>query len=230
MTALLRRNGISALHEGHGREATIGWPYVGRVDGSWNELWPMSNQPRGTDKHDPIFKVHRHPLTAISSIAAGLTSSGACRNRSERRWDARAWRCATSFVPLPISAASIADQTTCAIGADARIRLALHYWVKWNLLGDRWATRTFAVENVTIAEVAHHWCSHCRTAQTCSCPSSAQAALGNFTGQGERVRARKGHGRKKLVLTWETLQRVDPNITAVAQHLASSYGYHLTLS
>ena len=60
----------------------------------------MSNQPHGSDLHDPIFKVHRHPLKAIKSIANGLTSSGACRNPSERRWDARAWRCATRFVPL----------------------------------------------------------------------------------------------------------------------------------
>ena len=230
MTALLRRNGISALHEGHGREATIGWPYIGQRTGSWNELWPMSNQPRGTDRHDPIFKVHRHPLTAISSIAAGLTSSGACRNPSERRWDARAWRCATAFVPLPISAESIASQTTCAIGVEARRKLALHYWVKWNLLGDRWATRTFSVENMTIAEVAYHWCSHCHATQTCSCPASALAAQSNFTGEAERVRARKGHGRKKAVLSWQMLQAIDPNMTDVAQHMAISYGYDLMVS
>ena len=146
MTALMRRHGIRAQHEGRGGDATVGWPYTGHLDGNWYQLWPMNYQPRGTDSHDPIFKVHRHPLTAISSIAAGLTSSGRCRNPSEKRWDARAWRCATAFVPLPIAQDRIAQQTTCALDYTERVRLALHYWVKWNLLGDRWATHTFAVE------------------------------------------------------------------------------------
>ena len=127
LVALLRRNGIAALHEGHGKEATVGWPYVGHLDGSWKEYWPMSNQPHGSDVHDPIFKVHRHPLKAVKSIAAGLTSSGACRNPSERRWDARAWRCATRFVPLPVTNLAIEEQGTCAIGPHSAIaRVCLH--------------------------------------------------------------------------------------------------------
>ena len=140
LTALLRRAGIHALHEGRGREATVGWPYVGRTP-DWRDLWPMSRQPRTTDAHDPIFKVHRHPLAAVGAIAAGLTASGACRGASERRWDARAWRCASRFVPLPITTADIASQRTCELGRRGRLKLALHYWVKWNLLADRCATR-----------------------------------------------------------------------------------------
>ena len=223
MAALLRRHGIRALHEGRGHDATIGWPYTGHLVGSWYELWPMNNQPRSSDLYDPIFKVHRHPLTAISSIAAGLTSSGQCRNPSERRWDARAWRCATSFVPLPISSERIVNQTTCFIGGSGRLKLALHYWVMWNLLGDRWATHTFAIENVTVAEVAHHWCAHCSTANGCVCPVAAREVLGNFSS--ERVRARRGHGRKRSVLTWQGLADVDANLTAVAKSMAVAYGY-----
>ena len=113
LVMLLRRAGISALHEGRGREATVGWPYAGHLNGNWKEYWPMSNQPHGgNDVHDPIFKVHRHPLTAIGSIAPGLTSSGGCRNPSERRWDARAWHCASHFVPLPVAQAAITAQET----------------------------------------------------------------------------------------------------------------------
>ena len=177
LTALLRRHGVSALHEGHGREATVGWPYVGRLDGSWNEYWPMSNQPHGGDAHDPIFKVHRHPLAAIKSIANGLTSSGACHNPSERRWDARAWNCATRFVPLPVPRPAIDAQQTCAIDRPSRLKLALHYWVKWNLLADRWATHAFAVETVTASDILQRWCAHCAKARTCVCPASAELAL-----------------------------------------------------
>ena len=187
LTALLRRHGVSALHEGHGREATVGWPYVGRLDGSWNEYWPMSNQPHGGDAHDPIFKVHRHPLAAIKSIANGLTSSGACHNPSERRWDARAWNCATRFVPLPVPRPAIDAQQTCAIDRPSRLKLALHYWVKWNLLADRWATHAFAVETVTASDILQRWCAHCAKARTCVCPASAELALlGSAKGRGWR--------------------------------------------
>ena len=234
LVALLRRQGISALHEGHGREATIGWPYAGRLDGSWKEYWPMSNQPHGSDLHDPIFKVHRHPLKAIKSIANGLTSSGACRNPSERRWDARAWRCATRFVPLPVPQPAIDSQQTCALDWPSRLRLALHYWVKWNLLADRWASHSFAVESVTAANILQRWCAHCDRVQTCRCPPSAEAALrSNQTGtggRGERVRARRGHGKAKgLPLKWQVLDAVDHNMSRVGKQLALEYGYRLEL-
>lgn len=180
LVGLLRRHGVLALHEGHGREATVGWPYVGRLPGSWHQVWPMSNQPHGGDAHDPIFKVHRHPLAAIKSIAAGFTSSGACRNPSERRWDARAWNCATRFVPLPVPRTAIDAQMTCTLDERARLNLALHYWVKWNLLADRWATHRFAVETLTAHDVLKRWCSHCAREHTCVCPASAELALLNF--------------------------------------------------
>lgn len=250
LVGLLRRNGVSALHEGHGREATVGWPYVGRLEASWKEYWPMSNQPHGTDVHDPIFKVHRNPLTAIRSIASGLTSSGACRNPSERRWDARAWNCATRFIPLPmVSRGAIDAQLTCKLGSTIRLSLALHYWVKWNLLADRWATQSFAVETVTVDQVMASWCHHCATAKTCKCPAVAAEFLARWelnhssTGRvgamgaaprtalrtGERVRARKGHGsnakRQRKPLTWAELNLVDTNMTQVAQRLAKEYGY-----
>ena len=245
---------MSALHEGHGREATIGWPYVGRLEGSWNEYWPMSNQPHGGDSHDPIFKVHRHPLAAIKSIAAGLTSSGGCRNPSERRWDARAWNCATRFVPLPVPRGAIDAQTTCALGRPERLRLALHYWVKWNLLADRWATHKFAVETMTAADVMQQWCSHCTRARTCTCPASAELEILGTSGGGvsnysssakqlhrsplqrnaaadpsdQRVRRRRGHGKRKgPPLRWETLAAIDLNMTRAAIVLSKEYGYGL---
>ena len=231
MVGMLRRQGISALHEGHGREATVGWPYVGRLDGSWREYWPMSNQPHGGDAHDPIFKVHRHPLKAVRSVAAGLTSSGACRNPSERRWDARAWRCATRFIPLPVARPAIEAQETCKMGREARLRLALHYWVKWNLLADRWAMHGFQVETVTALDIVSRWCGHCSTAGTCHCPASAELVLlksKNATLTRDRVKARKGHGKAKgAPLTWDTLASIDPNMTRVAQLLAAQYGYQL---
>ena len=231
LVAMLRRQGIAALHEGHGREATVGWPYVGRLEGTWQELWPMSNQPHGSDVHDPIFKVHRHPLKAVKSIAAGLTSSGACRNPSERRWDARAWRCATRFVPLPVPQPAIDAQETCALGPEARLRLALHYWVKWNLLADLWATHRFSVEKLNAADLLLRWCEHCIRARTCRCPPSAEIALRNENGNqtnasSEKVRARRGHGKKRgKPLTWTDLAVVDSNMTMIAKRLAEDYGY-----
>lgn len=242
LVMLLRRNGVAALHEGHGREATVGWPYVGKLSGSWKDYWPMSNQPHGShDVHDPIFKVHRHPLSAIRSIAPGLTSSGGCRNGSERRWDARAWNCATRFVPLPVPRAAIDAQETCGLSPAARLRLALHYWVKWNLLADRWAVRTFAVETVTAQSLMQAWCSHCNERRTCQCPpAAAQLAVpglgqsGNSTSAQQttdRVRARKGHGanarRQKTPLTWAALDAIDKNMSAVARIMAREYGYSL---
>ena len=207
LTALLRRHGVLALHEGHGKEATVGWPYVGRLDGSWHEFWPMSNQPHGGDAHDPIFKVHRHPLSAIKSIAGGFTSSGACRNPSERRWDARAWHAATRFVPLPIGRAAIDAQETCAIGRAERMRLALHYWVKWNLLADRWSAHAFAVETMTATEILQRWCAHCARVKTCVCPASAELALlssGNQSdGTDTSLEQRRRHLVNQLSEPWQ---------------------------
>jgi len=235
LVMLLRRAGISALHEGHGREATVGWPYAGHLNGNWKEYWPMSNQPHGgNDVHDPIFKVHRHPLTAIGSIAPGLTSSGGCRNPSERRWDARAWHCASHFVPLPVAQAAITAQETCKIVPDARRRLALHYWVKWNLLADLWASHTFQVETMTATDLMQRWCTHCSPPRTCQCPAAAAAAqllARNASNQSERVRARKGHGanakRTRTPITWAQLEAIDKNMTLIAQQLALEYGYAL---
>lgn len=173
---------------------------------------------------------HRHPLTAVRSIAAGFTSTGVCRNPSERRWDARAWNCATRFVPLPVPRLAIDAQDTCRLGRPARLKLALHYWVTWNLLADRWATATFAVESVDAAELAQRWCAHCASARTCRCPSAAEHLVrSNATARSERVRPRRGHGasarRKKVPLTWAALAAVDPSMTRVAQLLAREYGY-----
>ena len=226
LVGLLRRKGVGALHEGHGREATVGWPYVGHLDGSWKEYWPMSNQPHGSDVHDPIFKVHRNPLSAVRSIAVGLTSSGGCRNPSERRWDARAWNCASRFVPLPVPREAIDQQQTCKLSAEARLRLALHYWVKWNLLADRWSTHSFAVETLSADNLMQRWCSHCAAKRTCSCPDVASelAARSGSNLTDVRVRARKGHG-KRAALDWATLSSVDPNMTLVAKRLAAEYGY-----
>lgn len=247
LVGLLRRNGVSALHEGHGREATIGWPYVGRLEGSWKEYWPMSNQPQGSDVHEPIFKVHRNPLSVVRSIAAGLTSSGGCRNPSERRWEARAWRCAKRFIPLPmVPQADIESQTTCKLDKAVRMQLALHYWVKWNLLADRWAAHTFAVETITVGDLLRRWCDHCDASKTCTCPQVAADAVRASrglalnashpvhataptpsSGGSERVRARKNHG-KRPPLTWAELELVDANMTRVARLLAAEYGYSTT--
>ena len=110
--------------------------------------------------------------------------------------------------------------------------LALHYWVKWNLLADRWATHTFAVETLTAAEIMQRWCTHCATARTCACPPSAELALAQnrTTQQRERVKARRGHGKRKgTPLTWAALTSVDVNMTRVARLLTQEYGYPLEL-
>ena len=233
IVALLRRHGILAQHEGHGTDnVTIGWPYIGRYH-NWKELWPMRFQPSEHDAHGPIFKVHRHPLSTVNSIANGFTTSGFCRmsNPSERRWEGRAWNCASKFVPLPVTPTAIAERTTCALNRRQRLRLALHYWVKWNLLGDRWATYTFRIENVTVADITHRWCYHCAQLGTCQCPQTAQSVAGLASGGpgSEKVRARRGHGRKKSPLTWDTLIAIDSDMARVAALMAQQYGYNLTL-
>jgi len=221
---MLRRSGINAKHEGLGKEATVGWPYAGSAP-RWSAIWPMSAQPRESDAHDPIFKVHRHPLDAVGAMAAGLTTSGVCRNRSERRWDARAWACATRFVPLPISATAIKEQATCTIGRDARLRLALHYWVKWNLLADRWATRAFQIENLTLGSLATGWCAHCERAHTCRCPPRAEAAARNRSIGDATVHARRGRARRRARITWHELEAADRGMAQVAARMAAAYGY-----
>lgn len=226
VVSLLRRHGVKAMHEGRGHEATVGRPYVGRTD-DWRTLWPMAQQPHADHPHDPIFKVHRHPLPAILSIAAAFTSSGGCRGTSERRWDARAWRCASRFVSLPVEQADVAAQTTCAYKRPHRLKLALHYWVKWNLLADKWATHTFPVESFTMGELAGEWCGYCARSNTCKCSPAASAALANRTV--ERVRPRKGHDPRKLLrktkFEWAHLEAVDPGMARVARLMAEAYGY-----
>ncbi|KAL1526103.1 hypothetical protein AB1Y20_014832 [Prymnesium parvum] len=226
LAALLRRHGVRAQHEGRGADATVGWPYAGRVAGSWRALWPMAAQPSSFEAYEPIFKLHRHPLAAVGAVAAGLTTSGRCRNPSERRWDARAWRCASAFVDLPVAAVAVSRGGTCDLPAEARLRLALHYWVKWNLLADRWAARGFAVESLSVAQFAREWCDHCEKAATCGCPPAALAAARNSTE--EKVRARR-HGRKRPPIEWSTLDRLDRNMSAVAQRMALAYGYALVV-
>ena len=232
ITSLLKRNGVLAQHEGRGKDnITVGWPYIGRFH-NWKLIWPMRFQPQADDAHDPIFKVHRHPLSTVNSIANGFTTSGKCRmnNPSETRWESRAWNCASKFVPLPITPTAIAEQTTCAFNRRQRLRLALHYWVKWNLLGDRWATHTFQIENVTVADITHRWCEHCARLGTCKCPQAAQNTANAGPGAGtEKVRARRGHGRKKASLTWDTLIAIDSDMARVAILMAQQYGYNLTL-
>lgn len=247
IVALLKRHGILAQHEGHGEHnITVGWPYIGRFH-NWNVLWPMRFQPKENDAHDPIFKVHRHPLSTVNSIANGFTTSAACRmnNPSERRWESRAWNCASKFVPLPVTPTAIAEKTTCALSRRQRLRLALHYWVKWNLLGDRWATHIFRIEDVTVSDVTRRWCSHCARVGTCACPQSARSvaesvatAAAGPKGKGGKgaggadsgkVRARRGHGRKKTSLTWEVLESIDKDVAAVAMLMARQYGYNLTV-
>jgi len=232
ITSLLKRNGVLAQHEGRGKDnITVGWPYIGRFH-NWKLIWPMRFQPQPDDAHDLIFKVHRHPLSTVNSIANGFTTSGKCRmnNPSETRWESRAWNCASKFVPLPITPTAIAEQTTCAFNRRQRLRLALHYWVKWNLLGDRWATHTFQIENVTVADITHRWCEHCARLGTCKCPQAAQNTANAGPGAGtEKVRARRGHGRKKASLTWDTLIAIDSDMARVAILMAQQYGYNLTL-
>jgi len=128
-----------------------------------------------------------------------------------------------------LSAKAIADQTTCALSYDARLRLALHYWVKWNLLGDRWATRSFQVETMNVGEIASVWCTHCEKAKTCVCPRTAKAVVLNTssTSASARVRPTKGHGHRRASITWEQLLSIDPGMTRVALAMTLEYGYLL---
>ena len=187
----------------------------------------MSMQPKYKDAHEPIFKVHRHPLTAIASIAAGFTSSGGCKNTSEKRWDARAWRAALQFISLPVKPADVDAKTTCDYSHGHRLRLALHYWVKWNLLADQWANYKFKVENFTIQDITRKWCSYCEDKGTCECSPLAPQVSSNLTLEG--ARPRKGHDPKKRIdkesLDWEDIRKVDPPMADVARALAEEYGY-----
>ena len=96
---------MQAKHEGRGSEATLGWPYAGRALDR-RPLWPMSAQPRATDAHEPIFKVHRHPISAVASIANGH-DVGRVPQPVERRWDARV-ALRQHLVPPPLGGARLA--------------------------------------------------------------------------------------------------------------------------
>ena len=200
----------------------------------------MSAQPRATDAHEPIFKVHRHPISAVASIANGFTTSGACRNPSERRWDARAWHCASTFVPLPLGGARLGEAprhaaaTTCTLGRRERLRLAA-------LLGEveparrplggarlrrrgRQLRRPCGALVRPLRRAAHCACPR-RTSAAPSPPTTAAAGGGGGGGGGggDRVRARRGHGRRKATLT--SSREVDAEMAAVAWDAREEYGY-----
>ena len=90
----------------------------------------------------------------------------------------------------------------------------------------RWAAYTFAVENVTLGQIASRWCTHCDSAGAmCRCPDAARRATVNATGGRDRVRARRGHGRKRTAVGWEELRGVDGPMAEVARRMARDYGY-----
>ena len=220
----LQRHAIAASHEGIGRQATVGWMYA--ADGTHpnaSDLWTFRNKAPLQTPHDPIIKIHRDPLFVIAALANGFTENGKCY---QGPYDALSWNVAARFIPLP-EARAISRGWTCRLDWDARVRMALHYWVKWNLLSDRWATMRFQVENLTFSVLASAWCAHCQRVGHCQqVPTRVCKAGAVPTGKHSRVReTRGGHNSTSRPMAWNELAILDPGMTLVARLLADEYGY-----
>eukprot|EP00966_Prymnesium_polylepis_P263213 6079746-Prymnesium_polylepis.3 len=222
----LRNHGIDASHEGIGRQATVGWMYAAAgAHRNATDLWTFRNTALLLRAgHDPIIKIHRDPLFVVTSIARGFTENGRCQ---QGPYDMLSWALAARFVSLP-EARAIGRWQTCRLDRTARLRMALHYWVKWNLLSDRWATLGLRVEQLTFQTIAAAWCTHCRRESHCvPIPSAVcRAAHGDSHSAQSTVRElRSDHNSTTTTVSWKELLDVDPGMTLVARLLAEDYGY-----
>ncbi|KAL1496587.1 hypothetical protein AB1Y20_014192 [Prymnesium parvum] len=218
--AALRRHRLAASHEALGADATVGWPFAAHGAAA-ADLWPFRNASLLLAPHEPIFKLHRDPLFAVAALARGFTEDGRC---IQRGYDGLSWALAGRFVSLPEPKAA-ARWYSCLLEPRARLRLALHYWVKWNLLADKWAAASFRVEALTFGRLAAVWCEYC--ARAASCVPAAARVCGAQGGDAERVvgEARTGHNSTANPVTWGELLQVEPGMAIIARLLAEDYGY-----
>ena len=109
-----------------------------------------------------------------------------------------------------------------------RLRLALRYWLRWNVLSAAMSHATFRAEELVLGEVCARWCL-----LDAGCPGEA-AELARPRSAAARtlaaapLHARAGHHQARGArwqLSWEDLDRVDAAAAAAAWALAEELGY-----
>ena len=242
---MLNNMSIAAGHETlhNGDEATVGWPFAARCEPSiaacgWRfpkgGIWVERGGRLPSAKMDPyglIFKVHREPLATIYSLAKAFAAEEYCSESIyAARADARSWRYATAVIGSPVN---VSATHTCQLKHEMRLRLALHYWLQWNLLSDAHADVRFSIERVSAAAIASAWCDHCHarrgTLRTpCQCPAAARV-LAHAADAGDKKpspRDSRRRGNSTTIENWSQLNRLDPMTACMAQTLAvKEYGY-----
>ena len=232
VAGMLNTAGIPALHEAGNLGPTqvlVSWPATAYVHSA--VYWRV-----GCGCFEPVIKVHREPLAAISSLANSFSSEFSClgvRDQSDENVryvtelsDALSWSFANQFVALPFENKTKGFQQpyTCELSRSERILLALHYWIGWNELGDRIATYTLRTEDVTAASLHQLWCDHCQKRRSCACAGAPpEAARGG-------ARSRSGHNSSSVAvhgkrLSWAELSELDVTASRRAAALARVYGY-----
>ena len=123
-----------------------------------------------------------------------------------------------------------------------RLKLALHFWVKWNVLSDLVSTGSFQIENITRSRFESIRCQSCARTQgrPCQCDTvsndeitlssnvsvkhhATPKPIEEGTGQGSPFGKMPYHR-----VTWALLRSVDSRMTDAALSLASSYGYTIS--
>jgi hypothetical protein len=202
------------------------------------QYWHSSEHPCFA----PIMKMHREPLQAIASLVAGFNGDGGCSSASHRFSDLVSWKFASKYVWLPgedLIQLNISplptNMTPCGQPRHWRIRLALHYWVKWNVLSDSVSRFSFQIEDADPLEMLHTWCNACRRNEaSCNCPlddmHEKQRRDLEFRFN-ESLRSNhphhiNRHRQRTTTITWAELWSIDENMTSFALQLSNAYGYN----
>jgi len=158
--------------------------------------------------HCAILKTHRAPLHAIDSIVQGFNGLGSCSSDLLVEHDSASWRFAAQYVTLPP-----VTEPSCGMSRPKRLQLALHYWVKWNILADSVATDAIDVESATAESLISARDRRCGLQQPGRQPS-ALISLPNLLSEAASAR-----------VDWGELHSIDPEMACAAQELAKQYGY-----
>lgn len=244
LVAMLKESGIKAKHENYDEDITIGWFFASPTH--WVRV-PQS--PWG-----PVIKLHRHPLHAIASMAHGFSDIGHCINSNIGCvHDILSWTYAKSQLPdLPLAPSCVVDPlfnglnepitvksaethcktlpaNRCCGTQSARLHMAMHYYVYWNLLSDKWADISFQVENVDSREFLQRWRTKCEKDNLCDFPARGREFLeSNATSPKPTPRPYHYKKKKDADVSWLRLYEMEPRMTIILARLAKLYGYNIT--
>merc|ERR1712187_454629 len=100
-----------------------------------------------------------------------------------------------------------------------RITMAMSYYLKWNLLTDKFADRSFQLEKLDAKQFMSAWRYHCPLIDC-----QVFGVTHKKFWQRISPKSLSGPGTKKK-LTWSKLKSTSPGMTRPLQALADVYGY-----